>query len=123
MPTDDIVKQIILMPRTFHDRRNISELDLLKEIGYFQEYHKVTEKQIFLKLIQFPECIDEWIQHSEDQRSDQHYLIIKRGLKWSVEFWSSRDKTLNTRKTFFNKVKACSYFIKKYVEHIRKLFS
>jgi hypothetical protein len=122
MPTDDIVEQIVLMPRTLK-AQNLSERAFLTNIGYFQEHEKVSEKQIDLKLKQFPDCIDEWIQYSEDQRSDQGYLIMKNGLRWDVKFWSSRDKTLNTSKTFTDKVEACAYFIKKEIEHIRKLFS
>jgi hypothetical protein len=122
MLTDDIVEQIVLMPRTLK-AQNLSERAFLTNIGYFQEYDKVSEKQIYFKLTQFPECINEWIQYSEDQRSDQHFLIMESGLKWVVEFWSSRDKTLNTSKTFTDKVEACAYFIKKRIEYTRKLFA
>jgi hypothetical protein len=122
MPTGDIVERIVLMPRTLKEK-DLSEHKFLNETGYFQEYDKVSEKQIYLKLIQFPECIVEWIQYSEDQRSDQHYYIIGKEQKWFVNFWSSRDKTLNTSKTFTDKVEACAYFIKKHIDYIRKLFS
>jgi hypothetical protein len=123
MATDDIVEQIVLMPRVYHERRNISWVDLLKKTGYFQEYDKVSEKQIYLKLKHFPKCIDEWVQYSEDQRSDQHYLIMQNGYKWVVKFWSSKDETLNTSKTFIDKVKACANYIINEIEDVRKTFS
>jgi hypothetical protein len=122
MPTNDIIEQIISMPQTLKENKDLSVYEFLKKIGYFQEYDKVSEKQIYLKLAQFPERIDEWIQHSEDQRSDQHYLIMKSGLKWVVKFWSSRDETLNTSKTFTDKVEACANFIFSRIEYVRKLF-
>jgi hypothetical protein len=121
MPIDHIVEQIVLMPRTLKEK-DLSEYEFLKKIGYFQEYDKVSEKQIYLKLTQFPERIDEWIQYSEDQRSESHYYIIQKGLSWFVNYWSYRDKSLNTSQEFFDKTKACAHFIKQFLEHTRSIF-
>jgi|WetSurMetagenome_2_1015567.scaffolds.fasta_scaffold163639_2 hypothetical protein len=122
MPTDDIAKQIVFMVRKYNERRNISEIDVLKETGYYQVHDSISEKQIYLALTQFPECIDEWIQFSEDQRSDQYYYILQKDRKYIVGFWSSRDETLNTIKTFTDKVEACANFIFSEIEYVRTLF-
>lgn len=106
------------MPRNFSKRGNISVISLLKEIGFFDQYSCLREEDIFYSLIQNPECVSDWIQWSDDQRSDQRWYFLEKESQYHVGFWSEKE-TIDPI-SFNDKNQACAFFIMRYLNGMIK---
>jgi hypothetical protein len=58
MKKAQVIKDIIFLPQRFSEG-NYSIHSLLKESGYFELYNQINEADIFEKLTQHLECIDQ----------------------------------------------------------------
>lgn len=117
-----LISGIVYMPKSFQDLQNVSLCELLKKMGYFDSYNEVSEKDIKLFLGKKPECIQLWLQYSEDQRTDETWYFLKvTEVLYKVAY---RDKTEEKfQHRFINPAEACAFFIKKEIEDIRRICS
>lgn len=121
---DDIMltERILLLPKTFYMTGNKSFFDLLKDSGYFEDYNDVTEVNIREQLKTHPEYCEQWIEWSENQRSDSGWYILQQDSNnhiYIVGCFHSRDQI--TSKEFTDSIQAVAYFIKNQIEYLRKL--
>jgi hypothetical protein len=119
MEIDDVIKNIIKIPRTFHELQNISVVDLLKQIGYFSMHKEISEDPLRKKLLYCQEYIDDWITYSEDRRTAEGFYFVQEGKEYIVGYLGKKYK-FNTLR-FDNKINACASYIKHEIEYIRKL--
>ncbi len=118
---EDIIKKIIFIPRKFHELKNISTFDLLKDSGYFQNFKNISKKSIYDVLKINSDCLNEWILYSEDKRTTSGYYFLKGWLFYIVGYYDPTKKN-NYKKLFINKIKACADFIKEEIEETRIIF-
>ena len=111
-----IIKKIIFLPETFAIA-NVSVYSLLKESGYFEIYEQVSETDIFEMLVQYPECIKQWLSFSEDKRSSSGWYFKQGDNGEYIVGIQGNVKTIN----YLDEVEACAAFIKREIEDIRKI--
>jgi hypothetical protein len=118
---NDMVAEIVTLPRRFHKQRDKSMVTLLQETGYFELHDLVTENDIHVALVKDPDCVPEWIQLSEDQRTSSGWYISRNdeGL-FEVGFFDiNADPHSSNRVQYENVIDACAAFIKHDIELIR----
>lgn len=117
-----VIEKIVHIPHDFHARKNVSEIKLLQESGYFELHNKITEDGIAGILKANPHLIKEWLQWSEDNRSSYKWYF-RRGDdgKYLVgHFPEGKEfEEINTSDEF----KACAVFIKRETESTRAILS
>jgi hypothetical protein len=116
---EKIIEKIVHIPHDFNNRGNISEIDLTKESGYFEQHERINEYEIMQVLKNNPHLIVEWIQLSEDKRSTPTWHFVKFDDGECIVDYSGTEaefKEINT----FDEFEACAAFIKREVESNRK---
>jgi hypothetical protein len=117
MDIQHIVKKIIFIPKRFYSDGKDSVYSLLKESEYFEFYNSIYTKDIYAMLMQYPDCLNDWLQYSSDKRSScGWYLKQDRNKKYIVGYMSSNQNKITEHS---NTIEACSYFIKQEIEDIR----
>ncbi len=118
---NDIISKIIFLPHEYHKGKDISIYDLLKKNGYFQVHSQVSIESICEELSKHPECIDKWIQYSEDKRCSSGYYLKEEEGNYIVGYYNEKTKKENIPVRYANRVKACARFIKYEIEEIRQV--
>ena len=113
--------QIVTMPRRFHSLGNISIFSLLQETGYFELHDQISEDDIRTALLCCRECIQEWIQYSEDKRSSSGwYLTLNDEDLYEIAFLDIKGVPNTTNQVRYESaIDACAAFIKHEIESIR----
>ena len=113
----DLIVGIIGLPKR-HQRANSSIYALLKYSGYFEMHDHITVESIREVLVERPDCAQDWIQYSEDKRSDSGWFILQNGADYQVGFYS-RKAGITQTKNYSDRLEACATFIKNEIEDIR----
>jgi hypothetical protein len=113
--------QIVIMPRRFHSLGNISIFSLLEETGYFELHDQILKHDIRTALLCCPECVQEWIQYSEDKRSSNGWYLTlnEEGLYETAYFDIKAAPNTTNRVQYENATDACAAYIKHEIESIR----
>ena len=103
------------MPKIFHERGNISMVDLLSEIGGQAVIENISEADLAQALHVRPKDVDSWFQMSEDNRSAPAWYVCKskHGAKWEVGYYPD-GKIIY----FANPIDACANYIRHYLEEL-----
>ena len=119
----DIATQIVTLPQTFHSLGNISIFSLLEETGYFELHDQISEGDIRGALLCCPECVQEWIQYSEDKRSSSGWYLTldDEGLYETAYFDIKAVPNTTNRVQYEHAIDACAAFIKHEIESVRSL--
>ena len=117
----NIIEKVINIPISFNIRNNISQINLVHESGYNEEYDRVTEQAIAETLKMHPHLINEWLQWSEDKRSfpTWHFSKADSG-KYYVDYSDENAGFATIIST--DRFQACAAFIKREVEFDRILY-
>ena len=79
----------------------------------------ISEGDIFEELTQHMECMDQWLSWSEDKRSSSGWYFRQNANgKYIVGYFPFQENLKATE--YFGKTEACSAFIKREIEEIRK---
>lgn len=118
MTIAETVDKVIGLPFEFHNRGDVSARELLRQSAYFERHEEVTEDAIRESLSQHPECIDAWIQFSEDKRTDRGWYIKQECEdRYVVGYYpASTDRVARSCR---DRAKACAAYIKREIEDIR----
>lgn len=114
-----IIERIVHIPHDFNTRGNISETNLTKESGYFEQHERINEYEIMQVLKNYPHLIAAWIQWSEDKRSTASWHFVKFDDGECIVDYSGTDADFYDIKTF-DEFETCAAFIKREVESNRK---
>jgi hypothetical protein len=108
MDMTNILLDIISLVHNFNIIGNVSMYSLLRQSGYFEVGSQVSKEMISDVLVQHPELLDEWIEYSEDKRSDHGWYIRRESdSTFKVGYRPNGDSEL-----FSNGIDACAAFIK-----------
>jgi len=119
MKKSDIVGQLVTLPRRFHSLGNISMFSLLEVTGYFGIHEQVSEADIRAALVRCPECVQEWLQSSEDKRTSRGwYLRENDGQCYETDYIADA-QTRTNRVQHDNAIDACAVFIQYELEDLR----
>ena len=90
-------------------------MDMLLELGGPSTVSKVTEADLIEVLNERPDYTNYWIQMSEDNRSTPAWFIRKaeNGNAWEVSYYPRGDSAY-----FGNKIDACAYYIRNYLNQL-----
>ena len=101
------------MPKLFHERGNISMVDLLAEVGNPSMIDEITIEDLVQGLRDHPEAVDFWIQQSEDNRSSPAWYIRQKrdDTLWEVGYYPDGEST-----DFENSLDACANYIRQYLD-------
>ena len=117
----NIYLTVIMIPR-MEQSGNESTYSLLKKSGYFEMYDQVTVEGIRQTLIEHPDCIDEWLEYSECQRSHPTWFFQSDGTDYEVGFVSiNTEEVPVTRTRYQDRFEACATFIKNTLELVRQI--
>lgn len=120
MKKPHIIRDIIFLPKRFSEG-NDSIYSLLKDSGYFELHNQISEADIFEKLTQHLECVDEWLSLSEDKRSSSGWYFKQNDNgKYVVGYFPPKGNLEMTE--YLDKVEACTAFIKREIEDIRVMY-
>ena len=118
-----VVADVCRMPRDFWRRRNVGMLQLMHESGYPHAHAQITEVDIEAHLRANPDLVDDWIQESENGRSDSVWVLVdsaavwnKRN-QWTVFFMAPGGDATDLR-LFENRYSATAFFIKHYTDQM-----
>jgi hypothetical protein len=118
---NDIATEIVTIPRKFHRLGNMSEIALLEATGYFELHDQVSESDIRNALARDPECVQEWMQESEDQRCPAAwYFVLNEEGCYEVGYLDLKsDPNIANRVQYENAIDACAVFIMHNIEDMR----
>lgn len=116
--THDLCVNIINFPRVMSQKGDVSFYSLLKKIGYFEMHDQITVKTLREALLEYPGCVNDWIQFSEDQRCSPAWFFRQNGTDYEVGYWSSKADDAPPTK-YSDSLEACAIFIKHKIEGVR----
>jgi hypothetical protein len=119
MNISNLIRSILRLPEKFHALENISIYSLLKETGYFEKHNQINETDILGELNKNPECINHWLNWSDDKRtpSGWYFKQNEKG-KYVVGYFPASEQSKQME--YSDSKEACAAFIKKEIEEIRK---
>ena len=115
----DMVAQIVTLPRKFQALGNVSMFSLLEATGYFKLRDQISEDDIRTALLCRPECVQEWIQYSEDKRISSGWYATKNDEGCYETGYIADVSTPRNRVQYEGAVDACASFIKHEIDEIR----
>lgn len=118
MKKNEIINNIIEIPKNFYNRGDISIYSLLEETGYFEIYNQINESNILEELIKHPEYIEYWLRWSENKRTDSGWYLIRNDKKKYIVGCLPEIEEY-PQIEYSNPQEACAVFIKKEIERIR----
>jgi hypothetical protein len=115
MNKNKIINFICSMPKTFHEKGDVSMLYLFVEAGGQQVLDNISELEISMVLETNPEYIDSWVQLSEDNRSRPSYFFryMEANSSWEVGYYPNGESVF-----FKNNKDACANYILKYLNQL-----
>ena len=117
MHANDLAEHLIWLPRQYRHLRTVSMCNLVNKTGYFAVHAQVSVDAIREALARHPECIDDWLRHSEDKRTSGWYFMKQGEQSYVVGCVGIPDQ--NMESTSVDAIEACAEFIKREVESIR----
>lgn len=119
MNTETIISSIVNLPDNFYKIENVSIYLLLKETGYYEKYNEVNEANILKYLVSHTECVNQWLCWSEDKRSSSGWYFKEIAVgKYIVGYYPTKEHFKQVE--FSDIIEACTAFIKREIEDIRK---
>jgi hypothetical protein len=116
-----IATEIVTMPRRMHSEDK-SPFALLEATGYFELHDQVSVSDIREVVSHTSECVQEWMQYSEDQRSSAWYFTLNDEGLYETGHFDIRSVPNDTNRVQYeNAIDACAAFIKHEIESIRVL--
>lgn len=114
------ITDVIGIPRQFKEFENVTFNSLLKETGYFDVYDKISVKVIRDALRADSDRVIDWLQLSEDKRSDAGWYFCRgdKGDYYEVGYFSLKANDIPSVK-YSDSTEACAAFIKHEIEKIR----
>lgn len=109
----------MFLPNKFYLDGNSSIYTLLKETGYFDLYNQIREEDILEEIDKKSDCINQWLEWSENKRSNSGCYIKKDFNKNYIVGYYDINNTL-IKFHYSDVAKACAAFIKFEIEEIRK---
>ncbi len=118
--TNNIAGTILFLPSEFKSPENDQSIySLLQNTGYFDLYDQVQENQITEALAEHSECIDHWMEWSEDKRSGSGWYFIQNDQgKYIVGYYPEQEGFEPIE--YAERKEACAAYIKREIEDIRK---
>ncbi len=113
------IEKVVNLPSQFYNLENISIYSLLEETGYFEIPDKINEENILVELVNHPECIEQWLDWSENKRvtSGWYFRKSKNG-KYIVGYFPEKETIKSIESSYASEL--CAKFIKREIEDIRK---
>lgn len=119
MINTDLIRNILLLPKTFCEVKTVSMYELLKRTGYFEYYEQVSDRDLLKEIINCPEIVGDWISYSENKRTDVgNYIKQITESKYIVGQLCRPNNKIETIE-FNCRDEACAAFIKMEIEEIR----
>lgn len=113
------ITDVIGIPRQFKEFENVTFNSLLKETGYFDVHHKISVNAIRDALHADSARVIEWLQLSEDKRSDAGWYFRRSDKgNYEVGYFSLKANDIPSVK-YSDSTEACAAFIKREIEEIR----
>ncbi len=121
MPLDTIAEAVCRMARDFYRLGNVSMIGLLESSGYLSCPGVVAEELLERAFAGQPELIDAWVVESQNKRTSEGWYI--RGIEESPggAIWEVGYHPHGARRTFSNRARACAFYVKADVEHLRSI--
>lgn len=121
MDTNNIIIKIINLLERFYNIENEESIySLLQSTGYFEKYNQVQESKINEILNQYPKCVNQWLNWSENKRSSSGWYFKKDDQEGNYIVGYYPDKENFKSIEYSNVTEACATFIKREIEQIRE---
>lgn len=120
-----VALKLISIPRDFYTLHTVSYYDLLQQAGGAKITDEISEHDLLEALSQKPEFVSDWMQYSDDQRTDKAWYFKKENNKYVVEWYDDSDDpwTMSPAKyEFVDRLEACSKYIKKELDLAKQLW-
>jgi len=118
---DETIRRLIHLPHELHRINTVSIIELLRESSYFDNYNNISVENIHDALNLYPECVNEWMQYSEDKRASSGFYIKQEECKKYIIGFINVNGNHNFQPVVYDdRIEACAFFIKKEAESIRK---
>jgi hypothetical protein len=116
---NNMVAQIVTLPRTFHSVRSVLIFGLLEATGYFELHDQISEGDIRAALVHCSECVQEWMQYAEDKRTPSGWYVTVNDEGCYETGYVVDARTRTNRIQYDNAIDACAAFITREIESIR----
>lgn len=113
-----LIFKLVSLVRDFNQIRTVSIYELLQHIGYTKNADQITEQDLYKELVANPSFVDDWLEYSEDKRTDGgwYYKQATSG-KYVVGCVGNTGIAVTE---YEDKIKACAKFIKEELDVIAK---
>lgn len=118
MDKQNILSDIILFPKLYHNQLDKSIYSMLKESGYFEIHNEIRVSDFIKALEEKSENIEYWLTLSENKRTTGWFFKKNNEEKYTVGYFSM-DHDGSHSKEYQDAKEACANFIKSEIEDIR----
>lgn len=116
----NIINQLIELPVSLKLNQKLSPLEVLKRSGYFEKHLQISEDAFYIKLLEFPYLVKEWLDFSENKRTSTGWYFYKSSDSEVVlGYIDNKNPSNNIEQKYLDIFRGCSNFIIKELEFIR----
>jgi hypothetical protein len=119
MNPNEMIQQIVTLPRRFHSLGNVSIFSLLEATGYFGLHDQISEGDIRAALERCSECVQEWMQYAENKRTSSGWYVTQNDEGCYETGYIADALTRTNRVQYAIAIDACAAFIKHEIENVR----
>ncbi len=120
MKTIDVIHNIITLPsRLRGSGGNVSFFHLLRQSGYFEAHFNITESAVRDALAADLQCVIDWIQFFEDQRTGSGWYLNEDAPGFVINRFTSNPWTVWESVEYPDLVCACAGLIVRMIEEAR----
>jgi hypothetical protein len=120
MDKEKLIYNIVYLPEIYVEQ-DLSLIDYLQNIGYYNHFKRVSEKDILNFLVANPDCIELWLQYTKDLRTNVAWVFYKtEDETYKVAHMMGHEMVEEYE--FEDALKACAFYIIREVEGIRMHF-
>jgi hypothetical protein len=119
MATNDILHDIISLPRRFNESGDKSLYAFLEECEYAGVRDQITIDEIRDSLLKNPNCVADWIQYSADKKTvGGWYFKVRRTGEFIVGCMADGNKLEDSQQSYDDAMEACAAFVKQEIDSI-----
>jgi hypothetical protein len=120
MARDDVINNLIRIPRMLCHQPDMSLDSLLEQSGYLGTHDEISESAIRGALTQNPDCIPDWSLLSENKRTSAGWFFIEEETDRYIVGYIDPVAGQVEKREYSDASEACAAFIKREVEHVRR---
>ena len=114
----EVLRNVLFIPREFLALGTLSMVELLERSGYVRVANKPSAEEISAAIATHPDCVDDWLLHSSNQRSSGWYFA-KYPLGYEVGLLLGAEKKFVSFHS--DATEACALYVKEELQTLENI--